>query len=179
MPISRGRKSTPRSINSSGSAEPGPLPPKQLSRRKLLSSVAILVVGLTVGMLVSRPSIATPAFADPRDPFSLTVTIHNETLLPFRQIEYTCDATTVELVSGSPPSDYRAVGRGFARILRARQAIRAECGVSYPIAAPLKKAEYRLSMLYSSFPWLTKRTLVQDFSAQLNANGQIEKWVGR
>jgi len=152
---------------------------KQLSRRKLWSSAAILVIGATVGMLMSRPSIATPTFADPRDPFLLTVTIQNETLLPFRQIEFTCDPTAVELAAGPPLGDYKAVGRGFARVLRARQSMQAQCSVGYPITAPLKRAEYRLSLQYSSFPWMATRTMVQDFAAQLNANGQIEKWVAR
>jgi len=179
MPISRGRKPTPRPAPSPAAAETPPDPIRGASKRKLWSSAAILIIGLSVGMLISRPSIATPAFADPRDAFMLAVHIQNETLLPFRQIRYTCDAMDVQLKTGASPGDYKAVGRGFARILRARQSIEARCSVGEPIDAPLKQATYRLAMTYRSFPWLNDRTMVQDFVAQLNANGQIEKWVAR
>ena len=57
-----------------------------------------------------------------------------------------------------------------------RHAITARCQSAYVVNAPLKAAEYKLTLSYRAYPWPRHRTTVYRIAAQINGNGQVTGW---
>jgi hypothetical protein len=158
--------------------------PAERPRRAGPYRAVLLLAALIVGALVLfpalfGPNVETPPAAFSFDPFSLAVRITNQNVTPLTQVQYTCEATLVELATGLQLDDAKVVDHGNIPKLQGRHAITARCGTAYVINAPLKAAEYRLTLKYRGFPWPRERANEYHFAAVVDSSGRVTKWIRR
>jgi hypothetical protein len=144
-------------------------------------TVLLLLIAFLAGVLLILPWIFGPRVEIlpspyPGNPFSLSLSIANQNLTPFTGIEYSCAAENVEPAGEPLAHDPKAVHEGRRLRLPGREAMAARCDMAYLITAPLKSAQYKLTLHYSVFPWRKIRTSEHYFLAQLDNSGQVTGW---
>lgn len=160
-------------------AGPGPRPSLrgQAPYKVLLLVIAVLVAALLSFPWIFGPRVEIQPSPYPGNPFSLSLSIANQNLTPFTDLEYTCTSENIEPAGEPLAHDPQAVHRGRRLRLPARTAMAAICDTAYFITAPLKSARYRLTLHYRAFPWRQIRTSEHYFRAQLDGNGHVTGWA--
>jgi len=126
--------------------------------------------------IIFEPGVEPPAELQFGSPFSMAVQISNQNMTPLTDVEYSCEVSKLTLANGSAVTDAKVLIRGAIRRIRGRQAITARCETAYIVNAPLKAAEYKLTLTYRTYPWPQHRTRVYRIAAQINGNGQVTGW---
>jgi hypothetical protein len=126
--------------------------------------------------LIFDPRVEVPAEVQFGSPFSMTVRISNQNVTPLTNVEYGCEASKLTLANGSAVTNAQILIRGTIGKIPGRRAIAARCESAYVVNAPLKAAEYRLTLTYRSYPWPRQRTKVYRIAAQIDGNGQVTGW---
>jgi hypothetical protein len=106
----------------------------------------------------------------------MAVQISNQNVTPLTDVEYSCEVSKLTLANGSAVTDAKVLVRGAIPKIQGRQAIRARCETAYIVNAPLKAAEYKLTLTYRTYPRPQHRTSVYRVAAQMNGNGQVTGW---
>jgi hypothetical protein len=123
-----------------------------------------------------RPGVEAPADVEFGGPFSVGVQISNQNVTPLTDVVYTCEVSNLTLADGSTIGNAKVLTRGSIREIRGRQAVPARCEMAYIQNAPLKAAEYQLTLKYRAYPWRQLRTAVYRIAAKLNGEGQVTGW---
>ncbi|MGA2116157.1 MAG: hypothetical protein ABSH56_15565 [Bryobacteraceae bacterium] len=137
------------------------------------------VVFLTVIFIfpvVFDPRIEPPAEVQFGSPFSVAVRISNQNVTPLTNVEYGCEVSKLTLADGSTVRNAKILIRGIMAKIPGRRAITARCESAYVVNAPLKAAEYKLTLTYRSYPWPRQRTNVYRIAARIDGNGQVTGW---
>ena len=141
----------------------------------------VLTLAVVFGMvfflfpLVFPLRIDVPATVQFGSASSMLFQISNENLTPLRNVEYSCEVSRVTLANGSAVHDAKVLSRGDFPSIGARRAVRGRCQTAYILTAPLRAAEYNLTVTYRPYPWRRRRTRVARISAQIS-NGQVPGW---
>ena len=165
----------------SGGTKPEAASPQTRSRfrgpyRVLLSLAVVFVTVVFLFPIIFKPGVEPPAELQFGSPSSVAVQISNQNVTPLTDVEYSCVLSKLTLANGSAVMDAKVFVRGAIPKIPGRQAIRAHCETAYIVAAPLKAAEYTLTLTYREYPWLRHRTSVYRIAAQLNGAGQVAGW---
>ena len=171
--MSRSRRSKAEPVSPDSSA------PRSLFRplyRLLLSILVFAVVMVFVFPIIFGPRIDVPADVQFASPSSLTVQISNQDLTPLTDVEYGCKVSKLTLASGSEITDASVLNRGIIRKIPGRRAVTARCQTAYLVTAPLKTAEYTLTITYRAYPWPRQRTRVFRIAARFDRNHQLTAW---
>jgi hypothetical protein len=171
--MSRSRSTVP--------AAPPSNPPAGKRRLSSLYRVLFMIAVLAITVVFVFPLVFEPRIDVPTDlrfssPSSLAVQISNENLTPLTDVEYGCETSKITLANGSEVSDARVLTRGSIRKIPGRRAIIARCQTAYLLTAPLKAAEYKLTITYRASPWRRLRTSVFHIAAQFDKNNQMTAW---
>jgi len=106
----------------------------------------------------------------------MTFQISNENLTPLTDVAYTCEVQKLTLADGTPVKDANVLNRGTIRRIAGRKAVTGRCQTAYLITAPLRAAEYKLTITYRAYPWPQQRAGVYPIAAQMNAKGAVTGW---
>ena len=123
-----------------------------------------------------RPGVDPPAEVQYGSPFSVGVQISNQNVTPLTDVAYTCEISNLTLADGSILGNAKVLTRGSIRRIRGRQGVPARCEMAYIQNAPLKAAEYQLTLKYRAYPWPQLRTAVYRIAAKVNGEGQVTGW---
>lgn len=167
----------------SGGSKPASVstqPPAARSRYRGWYRLLVIVVAMTLAVfflypLVFQPRIDVPPSVQFGSVSSVGVLIANANLTPLQDVEYTCEIAKLTMAKGSAITDARALTRGFIRKIPARRAVQVRCETSYLVTAPIKQAEYKLTLTYRASPWPQKRTSVYHIAAAIK-NSQLTGW---
>lgn len=160
-----------------GSAPASDAKARLRARLWLLLALAAVFLIVAFGFPLLFPlRIAVPSSLQFSSASSMTFEIANENLTPLTDIEYTCEISKLELSAGSPVKDANVVTRGSIRKIGGHHGAAGRCQTGYFVAAPLKTAEYRVTVTYRPYPWPRRRTRVVRISAQLNGQGELTGW---
>jgi|SRR5579871_6858587 len=144
---------------------------------RLLVILAVLaVIVIYIFPLVFKPRVDVPAKVEFGSPSSMQFQISNENLTPLVDVDYTCETSKLIRTDGAAVNDASSVIRGNIRKIPGRRAVLGRCQTGYILAAPLKSAEYKLTIKYKTYPWPQQRTSVQHITAELDRNGQVTGW---
>ncbi len=168
----------------SGGIEPEFQPPKDPASRsrfrgpyRVLAIVAVAFVTVVfIFPIVFDPRIEVPAEVQFGSPFSMAVQISNQNVTPLTNVEYGCEISKLTLANGSAVRNAKILVRGAIRKIPGRRAIAARCESAYVVNAPLKAAEYKLTLTYRSYPWPRLRTSVYRIAARIDSTGQVTGW---
>ena len=144
--------------------------------RALLILAMVFVTVVFIFPIVFDPRIEVPAEVQFGSPFSMAVQISNQNVTPLTNVEYGCEISKLTLANGSAVSDAKVLTRGAIRKIQGRHAIAARCESAYIVNAPLKTAEYKLTLSYRAYPWPRQRTTVYRIAAQINGRGDVTGW---
>ena len=144
--------------------------------RLLLAMAVLFVAAVLIFPIVFRPAVEPPADVQFGSPFSVGVQISNQNLTPLTDVVYTCEVSNLMLADGSIVANARILTRGSIRKIQGRQGVPATCEMAYIQNAPLKAAEYQLTLKYRAYPWPQLRTAVYRIAAKLNGEGQVTGW---
>src|SRR5580658_4135864 len=134
---------------------------------RLLLMMAILFVTVVfIFPLVFTPRVEPPAATPYGSPFSMTVRVSNQNVTPLTDVEYGCVITKLTLATGAEVTDAKILMRGTLRRFQGRRAIGVLCETAYVVNAPMKAAEYTLTLTYRTYPWQRYRTGVYRIAAQ-------------
>ena len=107
----------------------------------------------------------------------MVVRISNQNpFIPFTDVEYSCEIWKLTLASGADVTDAYVLMRGARQEFDGRNTITARCETAYIVNAPLKAAEYRLTLTYRTYPWPQHRTSVYRIAAEIDGNGHVTGW---
>jgi hypothetical protein len=95
---------------------------------------------------------------------------------PLTDVVYTCEISNLALADGSIVSNAKVLTHGSIRKIQGRQGVPAHCESGYLPSAPLKAAEYRLTLEYRAYPWPQLRTAIYRIAAKLDGKGQVTGW---
>ena len=154
-------------------------PPRSRFRgpyRVLLSMALLFATVVFIFPIIFKPGVEPPAELQFGRPFSVAVQISNQNVTPLTDVEYSCEVSKLTMANGSAVTDAKVLVRAAIRKIQGRQAIGAHCETAYIVSAPLKAAEYKLTLTYRAYPWPQHRTSVYRLVAQLNGNGQVTGW---
>jgi len=144
---------------------------------RLLLCMAVLFGSvLLIFPILFRPGVDAPADVQFGSPSSVGVQISNQNVTPLTDVAYTCEVSNLTLADGSIVGNAKVLTRGSIRRIRGRQGVRARCEMAYIQNAPLKAAEYQLTLKYRAYPWPQLRTAVYRIAAKVNGEGQVTGW---
>jgi hypothetical protein len=145
---------------------------------RLLLMVAVLFATVVfIFPIVFEPRVEPPTQLQLGSPFSMAVRISNQNpFMPLTDVEYSCEVSKLTLASGAEVTDAKALIRGTLRKFEGRKAIAASCETAYIANAPIKAAEYKLTLTYRMYPWPQHRTSVYHIAAQMDGNGRVTGW---
>jgi hypothetical protein len=126
--------------------------------------------------IVFEPGVEPPTELQFGTPSSMAVQIANHNVTPLTDVEYRCEISRLTLANGSAVTDAKVLVRGAIRKIQGRQAIGARCETAYIVSAPIKAAEYKLTLTYRAYPWPQPRTSVYHIAAQTDGDGQVTGW---
>ena len=95
---------------------------------------------------------------------------------PLTDVEYSCEILDVTLATGAEVTDAYVLTRGLLQKFDGRRPITAPCETAYIVNAPVKAAEYRLTLTYRSYPWPQRRRNVYRIAAEVDGNGRVIGW---
>jgi hypothetical protein len=142
-----------------------------------------MLAGLFVTVVFIFPIVLTPGVEPPAQlpsgsALSMAVRISNHNpFTPLTDVEYSCEIWYLTLASGAEITGANVLSRGTLQKFDGRRAITARCETAYVVNAPIKAAEYRLTLTYRSYPWPQRRTSVYHIAAQIDASGHVTGWV--
>ena len=146
-------------------------------RVRVLAAIAVFLAAvLLVFPTVLGPSVTDPAPSFPDNPFSTTVRIANQNFTPLTNLEFSCELEGLTLASGAPIPDAKILNTVRVRRLPSRRAVTTRCETAFVIDAPVKAAEFKLTVQYRASPWPQVRTKAYLFDAVLDAQGRVTKW---
>src|SRR5215469_4978010 len=145
---SRARKSASRSSNPTvqSSSFRGPY-------RVLLGLAALFVSLVLIFPVVFKPRVDAPTDLPFGSASSVSVQISNQNVTPLDDVEYSCELSKLTLANGSAINNAKVLTRGVIRKIAGRKAVVVRCESAYLVAAPLKAAEYTLTLRYRAYPW--------------------------
>jgi hypothetical protein len=126
--------------------------------------------------ILFRPGVDVPADVAFGSPSSVGVQISNQNVTPLTDVAYTCGVSNLTLADGSIVGNAKVLTRGSIRRIRGRQGVPVRCEMAYIQNAPLKAAEYQLTLKYRAYPWPQLRTAVYRIAAKVNSEGQVTGW---
>ncbi len=164
---------------------PPPAPPlttiRARSKRGIYRALTMLatffVVVLLIFPVLFAPAVDLPYPLLPANPTSLTVKISNENLTPLTNFEYTCELGALDLKNGVHVTDATVVNKGHIVKFQGRKAITARCETAYLVNAPIKDADYKLTLNYRVYPWNKEYTKEYRLAAVVDGSGHVTKWV--
>jgi hypothetical protein len=145
----------------------------------LVLLILLLAAVLATFPLIFGPRVEILPSPYPGNPFSLSLSIADQNLTPFTDLDYSCSTEHVEPASGSLEHDPKAVREGLRKRLPGREAMVALCDTAYFITTPLKSAEYKLMVRYRAFPWPQLRTREYYFRATVDSTGHVTGWTAK
>jgi hypothetical protein len=95
---------------------------------------------------------------------------------PLTDVEYSCEIWRVTLASGAEVTDANVLIRGSLHKFEGQKAITAACETAYIVRAPVKSAEYRLTLTYRTYPWPQQHSTVYHIAAHINDDGKVTGW---
>ncbi|GEM_PF-3200370 len=107
---------------------------------------------------------------------SMAFEIANQNLTPVTNVEYTCEIAKLVTASGAPIHEPRVLSRGNFRKIAGRRGVTGRCQTGYLITAPLRTAEYQLTVTYRVYPWPQPFTRTARLSAEINGTGEVIGW---
>lgn len=110
------------------------------------------------------------------NPSAAVIQVSNQNLTPLTDLTYSCELSKMTLANGSEITNATVLVRGSIRRMGGRKAIEVRCQAAYMVAAPLKAAEYKLTISYRMYPWPQRRESVYRIAAEINASGLITGW---
>lgn len=144
---------------------------------RLLFLVAVL--GLTVAFLfplIFKPAVEAPSKVQFGSPSSVSISIANENMTPVTDVEYSCEVSKLQLSDGTEVRNANVLIRGIIRRIQGRNATTARCETAYILNAPVKQAEYKLTLTYRMYPWRQRRTSIYHITAQIDDKGRVQGW---
>ncbi len=139
--------------------------------------MAVLFVTVVLILpIVTKPRVEPPTQLYLGSPFQMEVRIANQNLTPLTDVEYSCEVSKLTRANGTPVDDAQVLVRGTIRRIQGRQAIPAKCETAYVLNAPVKEAEYNLTLTYRMYPWPQHRTSVYHIAAEFEPNGRVTGW---
>jgi hypothetical protein len=148
--------------------------------RRIATIVTSAVALLALIQSVLPPSVQTPSALDPNSPLSLPFEIKNENVIPLFHFEYECELVTFR-VKNNPNvkmDHVRASEFEKPRTLWGRQSTTGRCDKAIAaIGFPIEKAEYQLRLRYFPAPIPFPFHEVYDFTAIMDENGNLYRWV--
>jgi hypothetical protein len=139
-----------------------------------LGAVAAIVFFLFPLMFAIRVDV--PAKTQFASASSMMFQISNQNPTPVTGVTYNCEVARFTLANGTPVTDANVLNRGNMRRIGGRSAAAGRCQTGYLITAPLKTAEYKLTVTYTAYPWTRVRTRVWKISADFNAKSEVTGW---
>jgi len=136
----------------------------------------VFVIFVFISPLVFQPGIELPSNLQLGSPFSMQVRVANQNVTPLTDVEYSCEVSTLTLASGAEVTDARVLIRGTIRKIGGRQAVAEPCETAYVPNAPVKTAEYKLTLTYRMYPWPQRRTAIYHIAAEIESNGRVSGW---
>jgi hypothetical protein len=145
--------------------------------RLLLMVAALVATVVFIFPIVFEPRVEPPNQLQLGSPFSMAVRISNQNpFMPLTDVEYSCEVSKLTLATGAEITDAKALIRGTLRKFEGRKAITASCETAYMVNAPIKTAEYKLTLTYRMYPWPQHHTSLHHIAAQLDRNGRVTGW---
>jgi hypothetical protein len=144
--------------------------------RLLLMMAVLFVTVVFIFPLVFKPGIEPPAQTPYGSPFSVTIRVSNRNVTPLTDVEFGCVITNLTLATGTEVTDAKILMRGTLRRFQGRRAIGVPCETAYVVNAPIKAAEYTLTLTYRTYPWQRFRTGVYRIAAQIDRAGRVTGW---
>jgi hypothetical protein len=126
--------------------------------------------------IIFKPRIDVSTGLQNASASSLEFRISNQNLTPLTDITYTCEVSKLTLANGSEDEKAKAIIRGSIRKIQGRHAVLGRCETGDIVTAPIKVAEYKVTMTYKTYPWQQQRTGVYRIGAQVNTNGEVTGW---
>ena len=142
----------------------------------LLSIILVFLVVVFIFPVAFPLRIDVPAKVQFGNASSVMFQISNQNLTPLTNVEYKCAVSQLTLASGSPVKDVATLSQGYISKIGGRHGVTGRCQTAYFVPAPLKTAEYQLTVTYRPYPWPRPRTQVVRISALLDAKGELTGW---
>ena len=144
--------------------------------RELLGLAVLFVSLVFIFPIVFKPRVDAPTDLPFGSASSVSVQISNQNVTPIDDVEYSCELSKLTLANGSAITNAKVLTRGVIRKIPGRKAVVVRCESAYIVTAPLKAAEYTLTLRYRAYPWPKLRSSVHRIAAQINSNGQVTGW---
>jgi hypothetical protein len=141
--------------------------------------LVLAVLGISVVFifpLIFQPRVVPPTDLHFGNPSAVVIPVSNQNLTPLTNLEYSCELSKMTLANGSEITNATVLVRGSVRKMGGRKAIPVRCEAAYLVTAPLKTAEYKLTISYRMYPWPQRRESVYHIAAEMNADGLVTGW---
>jgi hypothetical protein len=127
--------------------------------------------------IILTPGVEPPAHLPFSNGLSMSVRISNHNpFTPLTDVEYSCEVWYVTLANGAEVKNANVFVRGTLQKFDGSKTIVAPCETAYVVKAPIKAAEYRLTLTYRAYPWRTYRRSVYHIAAHIDENGKVTGW---
>ena len=126
--------------------------------------------------LVFMPRIRVPTGLQYATPSSMEFRIENQNFTPLTDVDYVCQISKLTVANGSTLEGATAVIRGRIRKIPGRRSVLGRCETGSIVAAPIKSAEYKLTVNYKAYPWPQQRTVVHQIDAEVSGKGEVTGW---
>ena len=148
---------------------------------KILIFVLTLALGVIGTPLIFGLSVQDPLPVFAGEPFSIPFEITNQNVLPYSDIDYSCDIDEAVLVRGQHLRRIRATpADSFRPVLYGFHSMTARCENQYifPPDEKFVRADISLTIGYRPMLWPIRRTMAKTYTAIINPrSGHIERWV--
>lgn len=142
----------------------------------LVSIIAVFLVVVFIFPVAFPLRVDVPAQVQFGNASSVMFQISNQNLTPLTNVEYRCTVAQLTPASGPPAKDVNTLSQGYIPKIGGRHAVAGRCQTAYFVPAPLKTAQYQLTVSYRPYPWPRRRTQVVRISALLDAKGELTGW---
>ncbi|HUP02511.1 MAG TPA: hypothetical protein VMU19_00895 [Bryobacteraceae bacterium] len=157
--------------------EQGPPPPRIRGiYRALLVIVVFAATVVFVFPLAFDPGVEAPTDLEFGNPSSVVIEVSNQNVTPLLDLQYTCELSSLTLANGSTVTNARELVRGTIRRIPGRRAFEVRCEAAYILTAPIKSAEYKLTVGYRAYPWPRRRSSSWRIAAKVNDKGDVTGW---
>ena len=102
--------------------------------------------------------------------------VNHNPFTPLTEVEYSCEIWKVTLANGDDLTDANVLVRGTLSRFEGRRPLNVRCETAYTVNAPIRAAEYRLTLSYRVYPWPQYRTAVYRIAAQVDGEGRVTGW---
>lgn len=145
--------------------------------RLLLMMTVLFMIVVFIFPIILTPVVEPPTQLPAGSALSMAVRISNQNpFTPLTDVEYSCEVSRLALATGAEVTNANVLIRGTLQKFDGSKAITAPCETAYIVNAPIKAAEYRLTLTYRIYPWSQQRTSVYRIAAQIDASGHVTGW---